>query len=525
MLLEIGAPREFCNTFIELADAEYPLKDAFDGKVPDLEARSRTAKRGKGQFYTPESLAEKMVAQAFANDIFENEDKSILDPACGDGSFLLAAAKYYSLDNIYGYDIDPYALLVCFVRIATVYPDQGWPKLEQRDFLLQRPDKKFTIIVGNPPYKVNLSEDYKSELHKRYSTTEGELDLYTFFFEASFSCMKEGGVISMVTSHTWLVNHQCEKIREFIFNNEVLKLSMLPPRFFNFAPSVLGVVITARNKRIAKDYSVKVLTDYSEDKGWKTEFHTTSEKLKNGIGLRDAIIPEALSTTFSAMEASGILLGDVCKIGVGIQESVNKSGTSSKYVSDEAKDNSYKPVLKGREIEAFKIKWEKRYICFGPHLAYAGDENIYKNPKILYQNIRNEKLRTRLVVTLDEKGYYFKNSLSFIISNDKKYSLEFLTGLLNSTMVNAWFAGKNHSFHVTVTQIRKIPLPIYNKAAFEKVEKLTIKLLNADNGTKAWQTVLEKLNIAVLECYLGNLSNPEQLLADLDSFLTRAATL
>ena len=64
MLLEIGAPKDFYNIFESLEDIEYPLKDAFDGKVPDLEARSRSSKRVKGQFYTPESLAEKMVAMA-----------------------------------------------------------------------------------------------------------------------------------------------------------------------------------------------------------------------------------------------------------------------------------------------------------------------------------------------------------------------------------------------------------------------------------------------------------------------------
>ncbi len=525
MLLEIGAPKDFCNIFGNLKDIEYPLKDAYDGKVPDLEARSRTSKRVKGQFYTPESLAEKMVVQTISDDGFDNSGNTILDPACGDGSFLLAASNYLSLDNIYGYDIDPYALLVCFVRIVTIYPGKGWPKLEMRDFLLNRPLKKFSVIVGNPPYKVNLDEAYKSKLHHIYSTTEGELDLYTFFFEASISCLKTDGVLSMVTSHTWLVNHQCKKIREFIFNKEVLSISMLPPRFFNFAPGVLGVVTTVKNKDAIKDYSVDIFTDYSEKNGWATEFNTTSEKLKQGIGLRDAMIPEELSGIFSDMEASGILLGDICKIGVGIQESANKSGASSKFVFDEPKDESFKPVLRGREIEAFKINWENKYIQFGPHLAYAGDENVYMNPKILYQNIRNEKLKTRLVATLDKKGYYFKNSLSFIVSKDRRFSLEFLTGLFNSTLINAWFAGKNHSFHVTVTQVRQIPLPRYNKSKFQKVEKLVVALLKNDKNTKDWQATFDKLNIAVLECYLNKPSEPKQILSDLDSFMTRAAAL
>ena len=516
MLLEAGAPYEFSQLFKNMPDDEYSLKSAFDGCIPDLESRNRQEKRNKGQYYTPESLAERMILGIgkIVGDI--------LDPACGDGSFLLSAAKHYPLKKLYGYDIDLYALLICAVRLVSLFPGQGWPNLELRNFLLDRPNMKFSAIVGNPPYKVNLDESYKNMLKRMYKTAEGEQDLYTFFFEASAGCLEKNGMLSMVSSHTWLVNHQCKKIREFVFKNtSVLSIGMLPPRFFSFAPGVLGSILTARNSVTDGDYGVTILSAYS-DCGWNSSSNARISQLINGTGLRESIIPEKLKECFDAMESGGISLGSACRVGVGIQEAVKKNGASSQFVCDEAKDDNYKPVLKGREIEAFRINWEKKYIHFGSHLAYAGKEEIYKNIKILYQNIRNEKLKTRLVATLDKSGFYFKNSLSYIISNDKKYSMELLTGLINSVLVNAWFAGRFHGFHITVTQVRQIPLPVYDKKCFEQIEREVRALLRECYESER-ERHFNALNKYVISAYLGNDSNIS--LKELEDFLTRAASL
>ena len=88
----------------------------------------------------------------------------VLDPACGDGSFLLAASNHFELNKIYGYDIDKYALLVSAVRLICAFPQKGWPNLKETNFLLDKTTDKFGLIIGNPPYKVNLDEKTKKYL-------------------------------------------------------------------------------------------------------------------------------------------------------------------------------------------------------------------------------------------------------------------------------------------------------------------------------------------------------------------------
>ena len=504
---------------------DFPLKDCSDGKVPDLESREKSIKRKNGQYYTPEFLTKQILSEVITN-CKKSQIKTLLDPACGDGSFLLAASNHFELNKIYGFDIDKYALLVSAIRLISAFPNKGWPNLKETNFLLENNTNKYGLIIGNPPYKVNLDEKTKEYLLEKYQTAEGEKDLYTFFLEKSIDSLENNGILAMLTSHTWLVNHQCKKIRSFIFSNTKVKsLYILPQKFFLAAPTIIPVITLCEKRRILNDYKVDIYSSYSGNTGWNSRTQAYSNSLINGNGLRESVIPEILKPIFYKMEKSGIKLDDFCQIGVGIQESLKKDGKSSKFVFEKQINQDYKPVLKGRDISPYKVNWDNKFIFFGKHLAYMGNENIYKAPKILYQNIRNEKLKTRIVATLDRNGFYPKNSLSFIVSNNSDYPLELILGLLNSILVNAWFSSKNHSFHITVTQIKEIPLPPVNRLLFKQIEEITNKLLKLKTDTPSWNKLLKEQNILVLRSYLGKVEDENKLLETLLKFLEEAASL
>ncbi len=563
-LRQLGAPASLTNVFAGLDDCEIGLKQTADGYVPDLELRAKKRRRSTGQFYTPESLANRLVAMA--NPIDENGN--VLDPACGDGSFLLAAAAALShplchwsacsrsgdsptlslrakrsnlsdpvlslrakrsnlfLNRIHGYDIDQQALFICLTRLICAYPGCGWPALERRDFLLQPPQARFDLVIGNPPYRVNLSEEYKNRLAELYETSEGEKDLYTFFLEGGLRALVGSGQLIMLTSHTWLVNHQCRKIRQFLFEkNRVERVSLLPARFFATAPGVLPVVaFVAGGQAEQRPYPVEVDSGYSETTGWKHHYSSPSEAFIAGNGLRQSIVTDRLQLAFGQMQTGGVQLGQIARVGVGIQESQKRGDRVSQFVSDKKFSPAHRPVLKGRELAPFKINWESCYIEFGRHLAHAGDEKIWSGAKLLYQNIRNEKLKTRLVVAYDTEGYYPKNSISFIVSESTDYPELFLLGLLNSVAVNAWFSSRFHSFHVTVTQVRQIPLPPVNKALFAAVAEDAAALQSLEAGSTAFVKVFLRLNKTVCDCY-GFEGDFSELLREFDNLLEEAASL
>jgi len=284
------------------------------------------------------------------------------------------------LNHLHGFDIDLQALFICLTRLICAFPGCGWPVLEHRDFLMNPPDRCYSAIIGNPPYRVNLNDSFKQRLAELYETGEGEKDLYTFFIEGSLKVLKPGGRLVMLTSHTYLVNHQCSRIRRFIFSGyHVRALLLLPARFFVMAPGVLPVILVADAEFPPEDNQLGVYTGYNEKDGWTVCYQAFNKIFEESSGLRQAIVPPQLQQVFALMNNCS-RLGDQCRVGVGIQESLKRDGKISRYVGKDKLGPSFKRVLRGRELQPFKISWEGNYIDYGPHLAYAGDETVFAGP-------------------------------------------------------------------------------------------------------------------------------------------------
>lgn len=525
ILRQLRAPAELSGWAEKVVDGSFAEKITAAGKIiPDLESRQRQVKRNAGQFYTPEAF----VAELRAFTAFETT-KSILDPSCGDGSFLLPVAASMAeepdcLSHIYGYDIDPQALLICLGRLLESCPRGGWPHLRCEDFLRAAIQEKFALIIGNPPYKVNLDDDLKDYLLQNYETAEGEKDLYTFFLERSAKLLQENGEMLLLTSHTWLVNHQCRLLRRFIFSHRVENLFLLPVRFFAHAPGVLPVVVHLRQLRAKETDQLVLHADYCPGRGWSKKYRAGQNIMIENSGLRQAIVPPQLKKIFEIMSRQHRPLGELCRVGVGIQESLKREGAVSKFVADNCETSRHRKVLKGRELAPMKINWEGKYIDYGPHLAYAGDAAIFSGEKILYQNIRNEKLKTRLVAACDREGYFPKNSLSFIVAQHQDLSLDYLEALLNSTLINSWFSSRYHSFHITVSQVRSIPVALPSPRLREELEQLVAAIRRASGSEAEILSWRHELDQKVCEVYAGP-GDHRELVKDCDFFLEQAAAL
>ena len=86
------------------------------------------------------------------------------------------------------------------------------------------------------------------------------------------------------------------------------------------------------------------------------------------------------------------------------------------------------------------------------------EEKYFKNKKILFKGMfqKNE-------VAIDKTGYYVGMSFISIIEKDKKFSLEFLNGVLNSKYAYHWFYtyGKKRGVGVDigVDKLKTFPMP------------------------------------------------------------------
>lgn len=315
--------------------------------------------RDRGVIYTPQSIADFMVTNTFKiffgkfseiQNIFQNscdsiilkeyfiENKNIkfrfktkirnikvLDPACGTGRFLIAAAKflfkiYRALDlkcsdqkikkkiiqdHIYGIEIDEPAYIISKIRlISWIYSDIDVSILDESidinsdfgelkefvnnlelkfnifniDYLLEFNSTDFDIIIGNPPYVENkkiLDIELKNKIKKKFESAYGLYDLSIVFIERSIGLLKnEVGCLSFITTNKFLSADYGLKIRELMMRKtelkEIIDISSLPIFHKTAAyPVIISFIkrISANNEIIIKQFeSMEDFEHFNEKK-------------------------------------------------------------------------------------------------------------------------------------------------------------------------------------------------------------------------------------------------------------------
>ncbi|HEX4901407.1 MAG TPA: N-6 DNA methylase, partial [Acidimicrobiales bacterium] len=117
----------------------------------------------RGAWYTPAVLAERLVAHALPDDAAAALGP-VVDPACGGGAFLLAAADRLvtlgwspgrAAGHLRGRDVDPLAVAVTEAALWWWSARHGAPVVPHVDIgdsLLDGDDRGAGAVVGNPPF-------------------------------------------------------------------------------------------------------------------------------------------------------------------------------------------------------------------------------------------------------------------------------------------------------------------------------------------------------------------------------------
>ena len=188
---------------------------------------------------------------------------TVLDPACGSGSFLVRA--YYRkramnanrshmamLSDLYGCDIALYPAHLATLNLAAreINDEANYPRIDRQDFLLVKADTTFCTIpehatgkkipvmlppldavVGNPPYvrqeKIHklLKSKYAQAVTDAFKGTElsGRADLHCYFWPHAARFLKEGAHFGFLTSGQWLdVDYGFELQRWMLLNFKII---------------------------------------------------------------------------------------------------------------------------------------------------------------------------------------------------------------------------------------------------------------------------------------------------------------
>lgn len=228
-------------------------------------------KRRTGSYYTDFRLAN-FVARRAAHKL-SGKNCRIIDPACGSGILLVAAAlvakqssrrsiKQWIAENVFAADASEFALRAARLALASIAADihcisSMYANWHCHDSLLETPKGHlggFDVVVGNPPWeKVKLTRheflkgngatrhygadyhedvedaafvlqrqncsDYASVLSSRFSSLgNGELDLYKPFIELFVKLAADNGLISVLVPAGLIRSKGTEELRHLLFD-------------------------------------------------------------------------------------------------------------------------------------------------------------------------------------------------------------------------------------------------------------------------------------------------------------------
>lgn len=472
----------------------------------------------KGIHYTPLSIAQHILRRIPIEEIPPSK-RCILDPACGSGSFLMAATarlrdafdanepgaeddvfKHLS-SRVIGNDMDTIARLVTRMRyllhhwIETGTPDGvPTPRLLEGDGLELKPadlgNCQPTVIVGNPPFNP--------------ATTAAK------FLRQAVDLLEPGGFLGMVMPASFLRGRRDEGPDarfQLLEECELLDVWEMPQGTVGIAARHSPCVVIARKIRYrdrrlpavfkvaqsGKDEAVAAFRDHlratwvfaaealpATNRHWRDDPYRVSKANPRSLC---RIVASPVDAIWRSAESS-CTLGDVC--GDNIVPGIWARGGESVFESSPQKPTGFEPYfqrqsclvpffvaredwadapnVRGLFVDPETSRWKKRKSW-----------DLFRGLKLIVTARTNRNAQTQLVAALDELGLFPEDDFRCIAlsgcsgasdattqvraSASDRQTLLWLAAILNSPLGQAWIAVTSSPRGLTNEVLESLPLP------------------------------------------------------------------
>ena len=545
---------------------------------------------------------------------------TILDPACGSGAFLNAALKFLMAEhrlidemeakitgaaivmpnienailenNLYGVDINDESVEIAKLSLwlRTAKPHRKLnslnnnikcgnslisdPKIAgekafdwQKEFPQVCEKGGFDVVIGNPPYVQLQSLGEMSDVYAEcgFESYNKSADLYCLFTEKGYNLLKPNGLLSFIMPNKWMITSYGKELRKFMSKTNLLQiLNFGDIQFFQDATIYVCIFVTRKsedkNNVLAlslnqKNYNgdflnevVNALASYPPETFSETEW---------------IIQPKAHFEILQKINKGKSLKNLPISINYGIKTGFNdaffiNSETRSRLISEDAKSEELiKPLLRGRDIQAWIPNWDDQYLIFMPwhfpnhldisiqgasekseidfktnyfaiynHLLQFKDKLSARNkaetgiryewyasqrwaadyyqefskPKIMYPN-----MTSAFPFIFDDKGFFGNDKTFMITATDNSFNLKALTTILNSKLCKLWIWYNCPELQGGTREIRKVyfenfPVPQttaeQEKELCEFADKmLTLNQKLHDKSTRFLRRIRETYNL------------------------------
>jgi hypothetical protein len=457
-----------------------------------------------------------------------HQNQQILDPCVGPGIFVkILLQKGVKDEQIHAFDIN--GEYKDSLKASGIH-------FEQKDSLLSinRLDyNKYDFIVGNPPY-LNKSSSYVKENKKELKKIYGKInshETYSMFIVNSIWRLKEGGKLAFITSDSFLTLKTHQRLREFILRNCLInELLLAPQQLFssqNVSTSPIIIVFTkcsegSEHEKRRLNNTMRVIARVENEDQYKCppKILEIPQKSYNVLPFNifyTDVEPQIINFFEESPKLVKFIRGyigmhthnnkkyiaaiDGTELAKIFQKKNLKSGTSKDHYriisSEHFKKNKWKPYLKRGGAEQYyrpimeALNWTEEAIK-----VYDIPESVpFEREGIVISGISS-----RLAVRYMPKGCYWDSNKAIgCILEDDALSIEYVLGLLNSSLYNYLAKGIiNNTNSIQLSGIHTLPITmpdLKTKNLVEKHVKKIIKELIQNNkyNYEGEQKIIDKL--------------------------------
>ncbi|NHZ86667.1 MAG: N-6 DNA methylase, partial [Planctomycetia bacterium] len=292
---------------------------------------------------------------------------------------------------------------------------------------------RFDAVIGNPPYGAMFSNREKIYIKKTFKSYNKRYDSYVYFMEVGHNLINCTGCLSYITPELWLTLEIGHNIRKILYLDKCL-FEVLIHGENVFSNATVNTCTFVASKR-KKNKHIKIKGNHNE---WLMSYEQwqESEQLKIDYRLNSntkVIIDKILDLSISLSQCGKVIQGitpyDKYR---GQSEKIIKSRA---YHFDYKKDDTCGKWLAGKDVTRYHNTWSGEWLSYGDWLAAKRLSLFFKGSRLLFREIpgRNKRIQATYI---EKEKYYHGHSITPFIATDRKYSLFYLLGVVNSKLAS-----------------------------------------------------------------------------------------
>jgi len=353
--------------------------------------------------------------------------------------------------------------------------------------------KGFDIVIANPPY-VNI-EKIDKKIKKcidNYKTAYQKYDLYVLFYEKGINLLKDGGVLTYISSNKFLSQGYGFLLRKFFLKYQIKRIINFNYNIFESATVRTCIFQLLKKDPVENKIGIIDINNIRDSSKFISGMYKyLDQEIFSGTDENNFRIN--LSTTkidlINKIKTDSVRVDNICSVNYGLRPSSEKMNLRKEaFIKKDNPLGIYKKYFEGKDMGYWSIK-HYLFLDYRPDVMYNPMFNeLFEFEKIV--GLRTLSDITKLRFIYDNQGYYCNDSVIVLtlwyrfenikyqtinrniseekIKLSKNYSLKYLQSILNSKIikfyVNELLYDGTHFYpnHIKQLPIKKI---IFDKQA------------------------------------------------------------